>query len=203
MKREDFRNEIFELTETEKYRRDHPWDRRSKFYDYLDKNGFRDSNGYYHLPYRQISYQPSHTPASLTERINQSPCQDIFFLKKASRFSDEPFSYGDFLCIRYVYSGTDEIRTPTGSFVMEQNDICLMNSKFVLSQYLAPENDIVFSLLFEKNYLIENILHHQNQSSIVVRFIYSYVLNGRNRQNYILFHGGDNDRIPRIFEDLV
>lgn len=203
MNREELRREIFALTKTEKYRRDHPEDRRSKFYDYMEKNGYRDENGFFHLPYSQAPRDSTNPPSDFLERIEKSPCQQDFFLKKATRFSDEPFSYGDFLCIRYVYSGSDEIRTPSGSFVMEKNDICLMNARFVLSQYLAHEDDIVFSLMFEKDYLIKRILHHQNESSVIVQFMYNYVLYGRNRQNYILFHGGDNDCLPRIFEDIV
>lgn len=93
--------------------------------------------------------------------------------------------------------------TPDTSFVLYKNDICLLNSGFVLSQQLSHDDDVVFTLLFEKNYLIKNILKDMKESSIVTRFIMDYILNNINKQNYIIFHGQDNDRITHAIEDML
>ena len=111
--------------------------------------------------------------------------------------------YGDFLCIRYIYSGIDEITTPDSSFTLRANDICLMNAGFVCSQRLSHEDDVVFTIMFEKDYLIKNVINKRASGSIITRFIYDYVLSAKNPQNYIIFHCANNDRLPRLIEDIV
>lgn len=203
MNRNDFIQEIFKLTPGEEKRKLHPTSQPSKFYDILEKKGMKDKNGYYFLPDTLQEYSAGKPLNNINERINQSIFHNTFGLKKASRFSREPFGYADALCIRYVYSGTDEIITPDTSFILHQNDIFLLNAHFVSSHYLAHENDIVFTLLFKKEYLMQNILKRNNNHNVVIRFIYNYILGSQNPKNYIIFHGDDNDKIPRLFEDLV
>ena len=194
--------QIRQLTSSEIRRKEHPSDEPSAFYRRLEEQGMRRSDGVYRMPSIFIGAANTKKAVTLSDHIDQSPCQQYFRLKKATRFTKEPLSYADFLSIRYVYSGSDQMRTPTTSFKLEQNDICLLNSGFVMSQYLAHEEDAVFTLMFEKDYLIK-FLRSRGDQSMVTRFMYSYVLDSPHPQNYILFHGGDNDRLPRLFEDLI
>lgn len=202
MEQTNIREALLKLTDIEKYRRDHPDDRRSDFYDKLDSLGYRKQSGVYFIPY-DLANPTSNNPKTLTEQIDQSPLRKDFILKKATRFSDEPFSYGIFLCLRYVYSGSDKIQTPTTSFELKENDICLMNSNFVSSQHLSHEDDIVFSLLFEKKYLMNKILTQQYHHNVAIQFMYNYVLNNNNPQNYILFHPSNKKQIKNIIENLI
>lgn len=195
-------SQIHALTPSEKRRKEHPTDEPSAFYRRLEEQGMRRSDGVYRMPSIFIKTGSRNSPETLTEYIDQSPCQQYFRLKKATRFTREPFSYADFLSIRYVYSGSDMMRTPSSSFELRQNDICLLNSGFVMAQHLKHEEDAVFTLMFEKEYLIK-LLRRRGDQNMITRFIYSYVLNSPHPQNYILFHGGRNDRLPRLFEDLV
>jgi AraC-like DNA-binding protein len=140
---------------------------------------------------------------TIWSRLDTSPHQVIFRLKKASRFAKEPFAYADFIAIRYVYSGESQIITPTTSFTLHANDLCLLNGGFVFSQYLAHEEDVVFTMMFEKEYLISNVLHNLKGNGVVTQFIIDYIMENKNSQNYIIFHGKDNERIPTIIEDLL
>ena len=190
------------LTPFERRLKEHPTDEPSAFYRRLEEQGMRRSDGVYRMPSIFVEAVNTKSPETLSGYIDQSPCQQYFRLKKATRFSREPLAYADFLCIRYVYSGSDRMRTPSFSFELQQNDICLLNAGFVMSQYLEHEEDAVFTLMFEKEYLIK-LLRRRGDQSVITRFIYSYVLDSPHPQNYILFHGGRNDRLPRLFEDLI
>lgn len=203
MDRQELQQAFYTLTETEQYRRAHPEAGLSPYYRFLAQHGYLEEGGIYHMPSIFFAYQDKKEPEDLWDRMDMSPYQSLFRMKKATRFSKEPLMYADFLCIRYVYDGEVEIRTPSEAFVLHKNDILLMNAGFVLSQHLRHEEDVVFTVMFEKDYLVRNVLNSRSGSNIISRFIYSYVLNSENPRNYILFHGADNDRLPRLFEDIV
>lgn len=203
MTREELIRHFYELTEREEYLRENPGSGQSAFYRFLEEEGYRESDGVYHMPSIYYAYQDSRSPRTFADSIDYSPYQSIFRIKKATRFQREPLFYADFLCIRYIYSGNIVIRTRDGEFTMKQNDILLVNSGFVLSQYLAHEDDIVFTLMFEKDYLIHHVLNNKAAGNVISKFIYSYIMSSVNPRNYILFHGKDNDRLPRLAEDLL
>lgn len=203
MDRAELLRQFYELSETEQKRKVNPALGPSSFYAFLEDQGFREANGVYHMPSIYLNSVQLSQPKSLRERIQSSPYQSQFRLHKATRFAKEPMSYADFLCIRYVYSGQVEIETQSSRFTLEQNDILLMNAGFVLSQHLSHEEDVAFTLMFEKDYLTQKLLSRWKERTVVSRFMYSYVLQSDNPKNYILFHGGDNDRLPRLMEDFV
>ncbi|MDE7244595.1 MAG: AraC family transcriptional regulator [Oscillospiraceae bacterium] len=203
MDRSELIQQFYILTETEQYRRLHPDAGPSSYYQFLEKHGYLQKNGVYHIPSIYFAYRDSREPETLWDCMDMSPYQSLFRIKKATRFSKEPLMYADFLCIRYVYSGEVQIETPATAFTLRKNDILLMNAGFVLSQHLQHEEDIVFTLMFEKEYLVRNVLNHKAGKNMISGFIYSYVLNSRNAKNYIIFHGEDNDKLPRLIEDIV
>lgn len=203
MTRKELIGHFFELTEREAYSRNNPSAKPSAFYHFLEEEGYLEADGVYHMPSIFFAYPDSSPPKTWTDSIDKSPYQSIFRIKKATRFQQEPLSYADFLCIRYVYSGEALITTRDSRFVMRQNDILLINSGFVLSQCLMHEDDVVFTLMFEKDYLIHHVLNNKAAGNVISRFISSYIMSSTNPRNYILFHGKDNDRIPRVIEDML
>ena len=203
MKRSELIQAFYQISQTEAFRKKHPESGPSRYYRFLEEQGYKEANGIFHMPSISFTY-PGETPSdSVWDLMDASPYQSLFRMKKASRFSREPFSYADFLSIRYVYSGEDHMETLTGSFTLHRNDFCLMNAGFVQSQHLMHEEDVVFTLMFEKDYLIRSVLNTDAGNNLISRFIYSYVLNSENPKNYMIFHGKDNDIFPRLIEDMI
>lgn len=203
MERNELIRQFYALTETEQYRKLNPDAGLGPLYLFLEQHGYLEKNGIYHIPSIFFAYRDDREPQTLLDFIDMSPYQSFFRLKKATRFSKEPLAYADFLSIRYVYSGQVRIKTLTAEFTLRKNDILLMNAGFVMSQQLRHEEDIVFTLMFEKDYLVRNVLNHKAGSNLISNFIYSYVLNSQNAKNYIVFHGEDNEKLPRLMEDMV
>jgi AraC-like DNA-binding protein len=102
-----------------------------------------------------------------------------------------------------VYSGETQINTPNSSFELAQNDVCLMNGGFIFSQYLPHDEDIVFTLFFDKDYLLRNVLKDTKINSTITKFILDFIMDSPNPQNYIIFHGKDNDRLQNIMANLL
>lgn len=203
MDRAELVSHFFELTPEEERRlREHDFE-PGAYYRFLAKGGHLRDDGVYHLPSIFLSIDGEGDSITLWDRVNRSPYQRLFRLKKATRFQREPMVYADFLCIRYVYAGEVVIRTPKETIMLRRNDILLMNAGFVHSQSLTHEGDVSFTIMLERDYLVRSVLNAKSGSNLISRFIYSYVLNSENPSNFILFHGGENDRLPRVIEDLV
>lgn len=202
MNRKELYGHLYELTTTEQQRKTSPEPVPSQYYRCMDALGMKDEQGIYllglnlKLPYNEPD-------SSIWSKLTASPYQSIVTLKKASRFYKEPFACANFISMRYVYSGKTEIHTLDSSFVLKKNDICLMNSGFAFSQHLLHDEDLVFTLMFEKDYLLRNVLNNTKVNSVITRFILDYIMDNKNPQNYILFHGKDNEHIQAIIEDLL
>lgn len=204
MHRSTLLRHIYDLTDIEQKRKISEETVNSPFYDYLSMIGHQRADGVYHLPnsnfvipgYPQIDH-------SIWAKLDRSPRQTLFRVKKATRFQQEPLAYADFIALRYVYSGQSDLYTKKKSMVLKKNDICLMNRGFVFSQNLPDENDVVFTLMFEKEFIIKNIVNRLKTDGIIAQFIIDYIMENKNPENYILFHGNTNDRIPHIFEDIL
>ncbi len=203
MYRSELQKHMFDMTKTEKHRLESKTSIPSKFYIYLESMGRKNEKGIYHLPASNFVMPGTKPDGSIWSLLDSSIHQQLFRLKKASRFFKEPLAYADFIALRYVYSGKSILITPNDSITLKTNDLCLMNRGFIFSQHLPNEEDIVFTLMFEKEFLLRNITNRLKADGVIAKFIIDYIMENKNPQNYILFHGQDNERIPQIFEDMV
>jgi AraC-like DNA-binding protein len=78
-----------------------------------------------------------------------------------------------------------------------------MNQGFVLSQHLETSEDIVFTLSFDRDYVVHNIIRSLHKHGIVTKFLTDYALDARPAQKYILFHAGQNRRVREMLENLL
>ncbi|MBQ9159425.1 MAG: helix-turn-helix domain-containing protein [Erysipelotrichaceae bacterium] len=204
MNKTELEKEIFRLTKKEERLQKDPAYSDMSFYDELEKKGFL-IDGVYHLKsiMSDHRFDESKPAEDLAEKIDRSPYQMLFRLKKATRFQKEPMIHTGFLSIRYVYSGKILMETPRSKIRLKKNDLILMNSGFIHSQYLPDKEDIGFTLMFEKDYLMKHIINNQRENSIVGRFIYNYVLENNDPNNFVVFHGNDNPKLKNIMEDII
>ncbi len=203
MYREELLEHIYDLIPSEEERLKTGKPLPSKFYEYLELLGRKDERGVYHLPDSRFAMPVRRVNPTIWGKLDASPHQKNVLIKKASRFYPEPFAYADFISIRYVYSGRTLIRTLDSEFYLNENDLCLLSHGFTFSQHLKNREDVVFTIMFEKDYLLGSVLEDVAGGEIIVRFILNYICGNKNPQNYILFHGGLNDRIRHTFEDLL
>lgn len=203
MLRSELLPHIYDLSPSEEERKSSGISLPSKFYEYLDLLGRREENGVYHLPDSHFNLPVKRNNPTIWGKLDNSPHQAIVTLKKASRFYQEPFAYADFISIRYVYSGSTHIHTLNSDFYLHANDLCLLSNDFVLSQHLHNEEDIVFTLMFEKDYLLRNVLEDVTGGGLIARFILNYIYGNKHPQNFIIFHGESNDRIRHVIEDML
>ena len=176
----------------------------SGFYASLDAQGLREESGVYHLT-RKILKDAAKTgvPDSFWGRLEYSPMQELFVIKKATRFYREPFMYADFIAVRYVYRGHCSIFSPDSSLLLSENDTLLLNRGFVFSQMLEKTEDVVFTFMFDRDYVSGNILSSLHNHGVVTKILFDYAMDSKPAQKYILFHGGNNRRIREAVENIL
>lgn len=202
MKLEELRQSIFRLTPDEiEYKKGNEF---NAFYDYLKKNGSYNFEGYYNIPDYKMIVPGHHEHGTIWDQFSRSPHQKEMMINKSSRFFHEPLLTGKFIALRYIYSGNVEQRHLNNEILaLRKNDILLMNANLGASHYLADENDISFTIVFNRDSILRDILGKIESSSVISRFMSNFIMNTQNKNNYILFHAKDNEIIPDIFEKLL
>ncbi len=177
----------------------------SSFYRYLDEHHFKDENGIYFMP-QEILRIPSEDEADFGasgffwDRLKGKASR--FVIKKATRFYREPFSYADFIAMRYVYSGHCHMFMPQNEIILNEGDLIMLNPNFIMSQELG-ENDHVFTMMFDKNYIRDVVLKGILSSNDISQFLINYVLDTETSQKYLLFHSASNIRVRQTFEEIL
>lgn len=203
MFRSELLEHIYDLTPSEEERLRSGNAVPSRFYEYMDLIGRKDERGVYHLPDSHFKLPVKRSDPTIWGRLENSPHQDIVLVKKASRFYQEPYAYADFISLRYVYSGQTHIHTLDSDFYLKENDLCLLSNGFTFSQFLHNKEDLVFTIMFEKDYLLKNVLEDVTGGDLIAKFILDYICGKTSSHNYIIFHGGKNDRIRHVMEDIL
>ena len=206
MEREELWGHLDDLSPAEKSHLSSPEVRLSDFYLELEAAGFKDENGVYRIPRSMLkrrSATETHAPEYFWRMLDESPRQSIFLIKKATRFYREPYMYADFIAVRYVYRGHCRIYSPDASLVLSENDILLMNQGFVFSQHLEDTEDVVFTLMFDREYIASNIIRSLHNNGVVTKSLLDYALDAKPAQKYIVFHGRQNRRIREALESIL
>ena len=175
MRKSEINDHLFELSDTEKSYLSHPETTLSDFFRFLDKMGLKDENGVYIMKEDLIDKTfeiRNSTKTDFWSRFDNSIHQRDFVIKKATRFYREPFMHANVVALRYVYSGECIIYTHNKKMVLRQNDAILLNNDFVLSQHLKNKEDIVFTLIFKRDYIARLLQKNVVTSNQITRIFF-------------------------------
>lgn len=203
MKKTELRNHFQDFSRRELYYRDHPVHELSSFYRYLDQMHLKDENSIYILPQNILAEQKSYPFGDrdyFWDRLRGFHSR--FVIKKATRFYREPFIKADFTSIRYVYSGQCLMHTINQDLILQTNDMIMTNPGFVMSQELG-EKDHVFTMMFDRDYVRKHLLKNVSNANDITRFFDDYVTGEEGGQKFIIFHGGDDERIRDVIDAIL
>ena len=200
----ELREHMNDISQREQEYRNNPLHGLSPFYIFLEENGYKDENNIYFIPNTllQSGSTSSNSNRSYYFWDSLGNYSENFVIKKATRFYREPFIYGDFIALRYVYSGQCHLFTPNQELILSTNDLIIMNKGFVLSQELG-ENDHVFTMMINQTFIRQHLLNSAVASNTVSGLFMDYISNSESMQKYIIFHGGSNAHIRTVVEELL
>lgn len=199
MKREEFREKILALTETEKRIKDGSFS-DAEFMRQILWNAEKDSNGYYFFSNRKMSVSPEHY--DLRFPISSNASGNEFRLIVHTRFTEVPFHYNEFISINYVYSGKLTVSFPDREIVLTRGMLILMNSNIVHSLKMVNEEDIILGCQIQNEYMNQDLLYGLSGTGSVVDFLLKSTLGERSSFRYTVFDFSVDERIRFIFEDM-
>lgn len=204
METKELLEHMSDISQREQEYRDNPLHGLSPFYNYLEQHGYKDENNIYYIPDSMLQAGSGNINNNRSSYFwdalgNHSA---NFVIKKATRFYREPFMYGNFIALRYVYSGQCHLYAPNQELILSTNDLIILNSGFVMSQELG-ENDHVFTMMINQKFIRQHLLSGTIASNSISDLFLDYISNSESMQKHIIFHGGNNDHIRTVIEEIL
>lgn len=193
-----------DISQREQEYRDNPLHGLSPFYNYLEQHGYKDENNIYYIPDTMLQAGSGNLNNNRSNYFWDTLGSNSanFVIKKATRFYREPFMYGNFIALRYVYSGKCHLYAPNQELILNANDLIILNSGFVMSQELG-ENDHVFTMMINHRFIRQYLLRGAVPSNSISDLFLDYISNSESMQKYIIFHGGNNNHIRTVIEEIL
>lgn len=124
-------------------------------------------------------------------------------IKKQSRFAPCPLHTHAWVEINYMYSGSCPQTINDQNYVLKEGQVILIDTDTPHSTEALGENDIMISILIDKDYLNTNFFNRMSKDSILSHFFINAIAKNTNHNNYILFHSNHSRRIPIFFQEFL
>ena len=130
--------------------------------------------------------------------INDLP----LLVKQNSRFNPVPEHIHSYLELNYVYSGSCPQHINQKPVTLKKNQVLLIDTDCPHSIEALGENDIMISIIIDKNFLRNHLFFQLSKDSILSQFFIRSINEKTNHDHYLLFHSENNRRIPIFFREL-
>ena len=123
-------------------------------------------------------------------------------LKKNSRFSPVPEHIHSHVEINYVYSGQCPQTIDRKRVILQKNQVLLIDTACPHSIDKLGMDDIMISLIVQKEFLRNTLFSYFSKDSIVSRFFINALNEQTDHDHFLHFHSENNRRIPFFFQEL-
>lgn len=199
MTQEEFRKKVLALTETEQKLKngDYPL---AKFDRQVLWGAQKDEHGYYYFSNRKMTLFPANY--ELRFPISYSTSGNNLRLLIHTRFTKTPFHYNEFISVNYVYSGRLKLQFTEHEMILTKGQLVFMNSDVIHSFEMDSENDIVFGIQIQKDYMKKELLYDISGGGSVTDFLLKSILGEDTDFTYHIFNFSDDVRMHFLFEEL-
>lgn len=198
----EFREKILALTDTEIKIKSGEFT-NNEFMHQVLIDAVKDENGYYFFSNNKMYNSKSSDKFLLRKTFSYTTNSGKLRLLIHTRFTELPFHYNEFISINYVYSGKMIVRFTDGrELTLTQGMMILMNKGIVHSIRLTDEDDIIFGIQIQTEYMKKELLFGLEGSGIVINFLLKSVMGEKSDFTYTLFHFDENSSMKFIFEEM-
>lgn len=127
----------------------------------------------------------------------------LLFVKKQSRFLPCPTHIHNWIEINYMYSGYCPQIINDTTYTLKKGQVVLIDTDTPHSTGCLGEDDIMISLVINKNYLNSNFFNRFSKDSILSRFFINTINENANHDNFILFHSEKSRKLTLFFNELL
>lgn len=122
---------------------------------------------------------------------------------RQDRFCEVRTHKHNFIELNYVWSGCCFQQVKGKKILAHQGDICLMDPEAEHSVGFCNDHDIVVNVLMPKKYFDYSFFSRMNRQGILSRFLLNAVTMQRNKEHFLYFPTGGNERVSWIMEAIM
>lgn len=198
----EFREKVLALTDTELKIKSGAFTNEEFMHQVLI-DAVKDETGYYFFSNNKMTNLESADEFLLRKTFSYATNSGKLRLIIHTRFTELPFHYNEFISINYVYSGKMIVRFTDGrELTLAQGMMVLMNKGIVHSIQLTDEDDMIFGIQIQTEYMKKELLFGLEGSGIVIDFLLKSVMGEKSDFTYTLFHFDENSSMNFIFEEM-
>lgn len=119
-----------------------------------------------------------------------------------TRFTQIPFHYDEFISVQFIYSGSMTVRFPDHEITLTKRQLMLMNANVVHAFSMDTENDIIFSIQIEREYMKKELLYGISGSGSINDFLLKSLLGEKTDFTYKILDFQDDEQMYSVFEQL-
>lgn len=182
MWKQEIDKKLRELTEREKYHREHP-NKISPSYKTFKTKVVKGQLLYcFEVPH-----------------VRQTEIE----IRKDSRFTSVPPHVHSNISIHFIYSGSCTYIIDDREITLKQNDVCIFDTDVIRSKKEIGENDIVINICLSNGFFSNYFLSRLIQQSILSEFILTAISDTPDHDNYLIFNTQNSTKIRGLFINVL
>lgn len=199
MNKQELRHQLKSLTSTEQLLQKDSTNKKA--YDYHDFSFTTDklNEKIYLYTFKE------HLKLALTKTPHVTRYQEKLplLIFKHARFSYTPFHIHDFVELNYVYRGQITMIINDKTVVLNEGDVCLLDTEVCHRILETGEEDILINFLINKDYFSFNILKRLRSNSIISNFVVDAISETQSHNQYIVFYTRKSSLLRDAVEGLL
>lgn len=137
------------------------------------------------------------------DRIPQLPALKNIDISCHPRFSKKFYHHHSFIEIIYVYSGQCHQHINNEEIIMNEGDICILDTNTVHAIDETCENDIIINCLMSQEYIDNVLIERLSQHDLITRFFIHSIYQRNEFKEYMLFRTGKSEKIKELMSSLL
>lgn len=139
----------------------------------------------------------------VVDSIINTTSNNLLNVKKQSRYQSIPMHAHDWIEINYMYSGCCPQIINDIPCILRKGQVMLIDTDIPHSTAALGEDDIMVSMLIEKEYFNSNFFNRLSCDSIISSFFINSMQENARHDNYILFHSENSRTVPLYFNEFL
>lgn len=124
-------------------------------------------------------------------------------MRKHHRFAPMPVHRHTFIELNYIYSGTCTQQINGEKVVLQQGQICMLDSDVLHGIERMDENDILINILIRKDVFASAILGRFATGGIVSQFLLGAMAEDTSHDRYVVFESENHEKLQFFVKNMM
>lgn len=122
---------------------------------------------------------------------------------RETRYTTIPSHLHKDMEMNYVYSGKCTFLINGKRITLKKGDVCILDTDVVNSAEYKNKDDIVFNIIFKKEFFSSIFLSQFNGSDVLSEFLLNAVIGKKSFDNFLIFHTSKIPEFAAVFDMIL